>query len=129
LLSPLGYQLPYDASYQALKLISKKYDQTLKKTSDTILLTTGKFHIIELKIEYTLTGDIIQQSISRLYMRYAFYDIQNYIKYHNGLFVVSQILPQEFDIQNRSKQLLTIYSTLDNRSFTIAPASIKDDKI
>jgi hypothetical protein len=51
-------------------------------------------------------------------MRYAFYNIQNYIKYHNNLFVVSQILPDEFDIANRSRQLLTIYSTSDNRSFT-----------
>lgn len=31
---------------------------------------------------------------------------------------MSQILPNEFDIQNRSKQLLTTYSTSDNRSFT-----------
>lgn len=111
LLTKLGYQMPYDASYQAITRMSSTYDPTLKKISDKMLLTTGKFHTIELSIDFSIEGTLQDIKITRLYMRYAFYNIQNYIKYHNNLFVISQILPDEFDIQNRSKQLLTTYST------------------
>ncbi len=41
LLTKLGYQLPYDASYQAVTKMTSSYDQTLKKITDKILLTTG----------------------------------------------------------------------------------------
>lgn len=79
-----GYQLPYDATYQAVTRMSTSINPTLKKTTDSILLTTGKFHIMELIIDYSLLDSSLQNiELKRLYQRYAFYDIQNYIKYHN----------------------------------------------
>lgn len=50
--------MPYDASYQALTQISSIYDLTLKKSTDKILLTTGKFHTIELTIDYGMDGTL-----------------------------------------------------------------------
>lgn len=41
-----GYQLPYDATYQAVTRMSTSINPTLKKVTDSILLTTGKFHIM-----------------------------------------------------------------------------------
>lgn len=46
LLNMYGYQLPYDATYQAVTRMSTSINPTLKKTTDSILLTTGKFHIM-----------------------------------------------------------------------------------
>ncbi len=46
LLSMYGYQLPYDATYQAITRMSTTVNPTLKKTTDSVLLTTGKFHIM-----------------------------------------------------------------------------------
>lgn len=73
--------------------MNSTYDQTLKKITEHLLLTTGKFHTIQIKVEYSLDGQKQLLIITRIYQRYAFYEIQNYIKYHNNLFVVSQILP------------------------------------
>lgn len=58
LLTKLGYQLPYDASYQAITKMSSTYDQTLKKTTDKMLLTTGKFHTIQLSIDFSIDGPL-----------------------------------------------------------------------
>lgn len=92
-------------------------------------MTTGKFHTIHLILEYDISGNILSQTIKRLYMRYAFYDVQNYIKYHNNLFVISQILPSEFEMGNRSKQLLTVYSIDDKKSDTVVFSDDPENKV
>ncbi len=58
LLTKLGYQLPYDASYQAITKMASVYDQTLKKITDKMLLTTGKFHTIQLSIDFSIEGPL-----------------------------------------------------------------------
>jgi hypothetical protein len=54
LLTQLNYQMPYDATYQAITRMQSNYDPTLKKITDKMLLTTGKFHTMELMIDYSL---------------------------------------------------------------------------
>lgn len=58
LLTMLNYQLPYDASYQAITRMQSTYDPTLKKINDKMLLTTGKFHTIEFSVDFSLSGTL-----------------------------------------------------------------------
>jgi len=50
LLGGLKYQLPYDATYEAITMIESVYDSNLKKTVEKVLITTSKFHTIELTL-------------------------------------------------------------------------------
>jgi hypothetical protein len=109
--SEIKQKLPYDATFQSIILIESSRDVELKKTKDTILLTTGRFHTFQMDILYDMNSNILSKTITKLYLRYTYYVIQNYIKYHNGLFVLSQILPNEYNTGNQSKQLLTVYNT------------------
>jgi hypothetical protein len=94
LVNEIKQKLPYDATFQAIILIESIRDAELKKSKDIILLTTGRFHTFQMEFLYDKNGNILSKTITKIYLRYAYYVIQNYIKHHNGLFVLSQILPK-----------------------------------
>jgi hypothetical protein len=82
LLNDLKETLPYDATFQAIALLSSTKDET-KKTTDNLLLTTGRYHTIQLAVTYGTTSALISKKITRIYLRYSYYEVSNHISLTN----------------------------------------------
>lgn len=107
----MGESLPYDATFQAITLISMNTNATSKRTVDKLLITTGRYHTIQMSLVYDNTFNLIDRVIQRLYLRYSYYEVGNDIKENNGLFIIRQSLPEKYNDLNQTQQLYTIYST------------------
>lgn len=88
---------PYDATYQAVKVVESSYDTSLEQSRDLVVLTTGVYHIVLLEVVLDVGHVAIQQSIKKFLSRYAYYVVENQIRYVNGLIVIRQTLPQEYE--------------------------------
>ncbi len=77
LLSSQYKKIPYDATYQAIKLLSSKFDPNSKQYNEKIILTTGMYHSFQIEIIYDFNGQIKSQTLTRVYLRYAFYVVSN----------------------------------------------------
>ena len=63
-----------------------------------------------MEIVHSFNHLIVRQEIKKVFLRYAYYVVENTIRYVNGLIVLRQTLPDEFDEgKPKSKQLLTVY--------------------
>lgn len=63
-----------------------------------------------MEIVHSYNHLIVRQEIKKVFLRYAYYVVENTIRYVNGLIVLRQTLPDEFDTgKPKSKQLLTVY--------------------
>ena len=116
MLTKSGSSPPYDATYQAVKLLETEVDFSLKKYKDIVAVTTGVYHTILLNIVYDFNGNMMTADIWKFLNRYAYYDVVNDIRYTNGLMILKQILPEDYeDItpnpKPKSKQLVTVYDT------------------
>lgn len=80
MLYSLGEALPYDATFQAITLISSTTDSLLRRTTERLLITTGRYHTIQLVLIYDFTYTLINKYIERLYLRYSYYEVGNEIK-------------------------------------------------
>jgi hypothetical protein len=118
MLSDLKETLPYDATYQAVSLISSILDKT-NKTTDTLLITTGRYNTFQLTVQYSPTSTILSKAITRFYLRYSYYEITNHIAHVNELFLVKHVLPDEYNMGNQTQQLYTVYSTKGDFNGTI----------
>lgn len=96
LLSKINMNPPYDATYQAVKVIESTYDSSLLQTSDIVVVTTGTYHTVMLEIVYGANYAVRGQYVRKLFIRYAYYVVQNEIKYINGLIILKQVLPEEY---------------------------------
>jgi hypothetical protein len=110
-LTKLGKTLPYDATFQGVAVLSSTYDSQLKNTKDNVLLTTGRFHTIQLEIIYDAKASIVSKKVIRFYLRYSYYEVMNHISHQNGLFLVKHVLPNEYNNGNQTQQLFTVYNT------------------
>ena len=104
---------PYDATYQAVKLLETEVYPSLKEYQDIVAVTTGVYHTILLSILYDHNGNILKAEIQKFLNRYAYYEVGNDIKYTNGLLILKQVLPEDYEPSKKpkSKQLLTVYDT------------------
>ena len=114
LLSKTGAMAPYDATYQAIQVLETDTDFSLKKYTDTVVVTTGVYHTIILKAVFGFDGVLSSAEISKLLTRYAYYVVSNEIKYSNGLLILKQTLPDDEETidpipKPKSKQLLSVY--------------------
>lgn len=112
LLNDLKETLPYDATFQAIALIDSTTDSA-KRTTQTLLITTGRFHTLQLSVTYNAASALISKKISRVYLRYSYYEVTNHISHTNGLFLVKHTIPDDLHEENRTQQLYTVYSTRD----------------
>lgn len=51
-LNQLSMNPPYDATYQAVKLIESRYDSSLLRSTDTIVVTMGVYHSMLIEATY-----------------------------------------------------------------------------
>lgn len=79
------------------------------------------------EIIYDSTWVVTGISIKKIFLRYAYYVVENSIKYTNGLIVLRQTLPEEYDTNstinnntNKSKQIITVYD-IHSLPFTPVP--------
>jgi hypothetical protein len=113
MLVDLKETLPYDATFQAIALISSTMDAS-KRVTDNLLVTTGRYNTIQLAVTYSTTSTILSKKITRIYLRYSYYEITNHISHANGLFLVKHTVPDDLMVKNQTQQLYTVYSTRDN---------------
>lgn len=73
LLSSQHKKIPYDATFQAIKLLSSKYDANGKQYNEKLIVTTGVYHSFQIELVYDLSGQIRSQTLTRIFLRYAFY--------------------------------------------------------
>ena len=94
-LNQLSMNPPYDATYQAVKVIESSYDKVLLRSTDIVVVTMGVYHSMLLEITYgsnhVITNSTIK--ITKFFLRYAYYTVTNEIKHNNGLIVLKQVLP------------------------------------
>lgn len=111
MLNKINMSPPYDATYQAVKVIETGYDPALLQTRDTIVVGTGMYHTLLVEVLYGANWGLVGQWIRKFFIRYAYYVVQPDIKYTNGLIILKQILPEEYeDIGNtKSKQIISVY--------------------
>lgn len=94
-------------------MATTNYNPTLKKSTDVVIVTTGTYHTLQFQISYDLDNKLLSADLTKFYLRYSYYVVENYVRYHSGYVVLSQILPEDFEesdfAANKSKQLLTMY--------------------
>jgi hypothetical protein len=59
MLQSLGESLPYDATFQAVTVLSSYTNPTSKRTTDKLLITTGRYHTIQLALVYDNNFNLI----------------------------------------------------------------------
>jgi len=96
MLAQIQETLPYDATYQAVTLLRREVDAQ-KGSTDTLLVTTGRYHTLQLEISYNKASSIVQKQITRFYLRYSYYEITNHVAFTNDLFLVKHVLPDEYN--------------------------------
>ena len=105
--------MPYDARFEAITVLYTQYDDEHKYENQTILVTTGRFHTFQIGLSTDNNGNVISLVLERVYLRYAGFHVQNYIRHHGFYFLISQIAPQsEIDKRpNISRQIISVYHT------------------
>lgn len=61
-----------------------------------MIVTTGVYHILMLEIGYNSGWVLDGVLIKKIFLRYAYYVVENCIKYVNGLIVLRQTLPEDY---------------------------------
>jgi hypothetical protein len=134
MLNDLKETLPYDATFQAIALISTSADSAKRTTTQNLLLTTGRYHTLQLAVTYGATSALVSKSITRIYLRYSYYEVTNHISHTNELFLIKHSIPDDLNDGNHTQQLYTVYSTRDTnrtdieRRGLIGAYPIRDNK-
>lgn len=70
---------------------------------------------------------MINVALERVYLRYAGFHVQNYIRHHDFYFLISQIAPQsEIDKKpNISRQIISVYHTEGEFNGTVENRSMR----
>lgn len=111
-LTTAGYRMPFDANFQAITMMHSSYDHNNGVETQTLLLTTGRFHTFQFEMLTDKGGSVMSIKLTRVYMRYAFYHVNNYVRHFDDYMVVTQTIPDEFAWQeNYTRQILTVYHT------------------
>lgn len=104
--------MPYDANFQAVTVVTSFYDHFNGIENQTLLLTTGRFHTFQFEMLTDKGGSVMSIQVTRVYLRYSFYHVNNYVRHFEDFMVISQTIPDEFAWQdNYNRQILTIYHT------------------
>lgn len=112
--------MPYDANFQAITVMHSNYDHASGIETQSLLLTTGRFHTFQFEMITDKGGSVMSFKLTRVYLRYAFYHVNNYVKHFNEYMVVSQTIPDEFAwLDIYSRQILTIYHTKGDFNGTV----------
>ena len=110
LLEELEETLPYDATFQAIA--SKGAPRTDNgMTIHRLLVTTARYHSLQLTITFDEGSSLRSTVIERLFLRYSYYQVSNFIKATDELFLIEQNLPPEYENASMNQQLFTVYST------------------
>ncbi len=97
MLSDLKETLPYDATFQAIALISSTIDSS-KQITENLLVTTGRYNTIQLAVKYSQSSTILSKKITRIYLRYSYYEITNHISHTNELFLIKHTIPDDLKL-------------------------------
>lgn len=79
-----------------------------------MLVTTGRYNTIQVDLTYSSSSTLLSKKITRIYLRYSYYEVENHISHTNDLFLVKQLIPDDLNDGNHTPQLYTVYSTRDN---------------
>lgn len=78
MLSKLNMNAPYDATYQAVKIVESYYDSSLLQMKHQVVVTTGTYHTILFSVLYGSNWAFIgQPTINKFFTRYAYYTVGN----------------------------------------------------
>jgi hypothetical protein len=104
--------LPTDASFQAITLVSYKYNPHF--FMESVLVTVKGYHNIEVTLVYDDNGNIISSILHRIYYRYGYYNVINEVRSTAGYVAISYIIPGAFEVKtNHTRQIVAVYDTND----------------
>ena len=63
MLSALGEALPYDATFQAVTVAWTSTELAAKKTTERLLVTTGRYHTVQLLLQYDFTYSLTNKYV------------------------------------------------------------------
>lgn len=89
-----GFYMPAGASFQAVTLVSYKYNPHFYM--ETVLVTTKGFHNFEILLVFDDDGNCLSSIIDKVLYRYGFYDTLNEVKYSMGYVAISYTIPYLF---------------------------------
>lgn len=104
--------MPSDATYQAVALVSYKYNPN--HYVETVMVSTKGYHHVELYLIFDDNGKLLENYIWRIYYRYGFYNAINEIKVASGYVAIPYLIPytQEYT-SNYTRQIIAVYDTSD----------------
>ncbi len=125
LLAEKGYRMPFDANFQAVTVANSFYDRQTGLENQTIIVTTGRFHTFQFFLLTDKNGNVQSVTLTRVYLRYAFYEVSNFVKHFDDFLAVTQTIPDEFAWSSSyTRQILTIYHTAGNFTGTVENRSL-----
>lgn len=111
-LAEKGYRMPYDANFQAVTVMGSFYNRSTGLENQTLLITTARFHTFQFELITDKNGNVQHFELTRVYVRYAFYHVNNYVRHFDDYMVVTQTIPNEFAWNTSlSRQILSVYHT------------------
>ena len=85
--------MPNNAFFEAIAISTDYYDTTFKYWQLEVVITTRHFHTLQFNFHIDRTGQILEADLAKVFYRYGYYEIPNYIKSFDGYFAVIHNLP------------------------------------
>ena len=104
--------MPTDACFFAVTLAAPKYNP--KFDTESMLITTNKYHNFEILIVYDDSGHIVSSILHRVHYRYGYYEGHNNVRASYGYVAIPFSLPPIYQlITNYTRQVIGVYDTTD----------------
>lgn len=127
LLAKHNYSMPFNSHFAAVRVVGFEYDAFWDYEEVQVLVTTNNFHSFVLNITYDSHGVQIEAALTRVLLKYGYYNTNNYVKALDGLVALGLTLPQEFHwIDYLPKQQLVIFDVRrhQNETWNSPPAEL-----
>jgi hypothetical protein len=76
-MSKSGAVPPYDATFQAVKVVESVYNTALEQSEDLVVVTTGVYYTVLMRFVFDGNHRLIGQTIRKFFLRYAYYVVEN----------------------------------------------------
>lgn len=82
------------------------------------MITTGHFHTLQFNFHIDRTGQVLEAALAKVYYRYGYYEVPNYIKSFDGYFAIIHNLPASLEpFEEMSRKVLSVYDTRERWVF------------
>lgn len=82
------------------------------------MITTGHFHTLQFNFHIDKSGHVLEADLTKIYYRYGYYEIPNYIKSFDGYFAIIHNLPPTLEpFEEMSRKVVSVYDTRERWVF------------